>query len=524
MKNFKHSLQIVFCTIAFITFASCNSSDSPKNVTTKPAGNSTPVPYPGFKGTEVRGEKNFAVLINSYARGKIEPTPWAGYWWPYTSNGIAAGNFFTNESPAGRYDAARGGATAAQLWEIRHHGASVPKLQAWWGHCNGWCAAAALFREPNESVTVNGIPFGIGDIKALLSEAGMSVNADFFGERLDVDDPNSPKYWDTVPDQYFLVLTNYIGKLKQAVLIDRYTGSQIWNQPLAGYQFEYPQPSDYLGNSAEAPNIYRIELTSTLWWLDDGVAPDVQTHPFNFEEEDPTGMVQSRTLRMEVWLDGPVEFDQSGKIKSSGNVIVAREGDFIAGGAWKMGEGMLMDAWPDYMWVPYTIVKPTDPEQDYANPEVDIDWIKTHLLVPGGSDDPSVRPGTVQPAPPVHNGNNGSNSPWPTYSPGPVLNAPTMPDRPSTPTNPSSGGAGSFFPNNPNPTSGGSFYPNNPYPSSGGSSYPNNSYPSPSTWGSFFPPNSGFPGSSGFPGTPGNSGFPGGPWFSNNPRPIHATY
>ena len=47
----------------------------------------------------------------------------------------------------------------------------------------------------------------------------MSVNADFFGERLNEgDDPTGPKYYDTVPDQYFLVLTNYIGKLKKAVL------------------------------------------------------------------------------------------------------------------------------------------------------------------------------------------------------------------------------------------------------------------------------------------------------------------
>ena len=315
-------LRILLSTLLLglsIGFSGCGSPtyDTPAPPPVDPGTNTQPgspevVPYPNFRGSDFHGEKNFALLINQYTQGKIEPTPWAGFWWPYSGNGIAAGGFFNNASPAGKYDAARGNTTQAQMWEIRNHGAMVPRLQSWWGHCNGWCAAAALFPEPHDTVTVNGIPFGIGDQKALLSEAGMSVNADFYGERLDVDDPSSPKYWDTVPDQYFLVLTNYIGKLKQAVLIDRYTGSQIWNQPLAGYQFEYPTAADYLGNSPDAPNVYKILLTSTIWWLDDGVAPDVQTPPFDYAD-DASGVIQSRVLKMELWLDGPVVFDGAGK-------------------------------------------------------------------------------------------------------------------------------------------------------------------------------------------------------------------
>lgn len=368
-----------------------------------------PNPYPTFRGKDFQGEKNFAFLINNYTKAKLNPTPWAGFWWPYTKNGIAANG--DGGSPAGKYDAARGHTTHAQEWEIRKHGAAVPKVQQWWGHCNGWTVAAALFPEPHEAVTVNGINFGIGDIKALLSEAGMGATADFFGERLDWPDPDSPKYWDTIPDQYFLVLTNYIGKQNKPVLIDRYTGDQVWNQPLAAYAFEYPKPEDYLGNSAEAPNVYRILVTSTIWWLDDGVVPDIQTPPFSFENED-NGVIQSRTLRMEVWLDAPVVFDENKKIKSSGNVIVTRQRDYLAGGAWRIGDGYIVDGWPDYMWVPYGISKPTDPEEDYVNPEVDIDWIKKHLLVPGGADDHSTQPGSVEPAPaPV-------SSPSSTPSPG----------------------------------------------------------------------------------------------------------
>ncbi|NBU20880.1 hypothetical protein EBS43_05645 [bacterium] len=383
-------------------------------------------PYPNFKPTELQGEKNFAFLINNYPQGKVEPQPWAGYWWPYTKNGIAAGGFMDGQSPAGKYDAARGGVTHAQSWEIIHHGASVPKVQQWWGHCNGWCAAAALFPEPTSSVKVNGITFSVGDIKGLLTEAGMSVSADFFGDRVNIDDPNSPQYLDTVPDQYFLVLTNFIGRLKHAVLIDRYTGSQVWNQPLAGYRFEYPKPSDYLGNLPEAPHIYRIMLTSTIWWMDDGVDPSIQTPPFNYED-DPNGVIQSRTLRMEVWVDAPITFNEHGKIIASGDVVVMRREKSLIGGEWRIGEGYLVDGWPDYMWVPYQLTAPHDTEQDYVNPEIELEWIKSHLLTPGGSDDPSITPAPIEPAPmPIPSG-------FPTGFPsGPRPTLPSLPSFPRT--------------------------------------------------------------------------------------------
>ena len=396
-------------------------SDGPQPGDRSPRG-----PDRTFQPSDLKGEKNFAHLINTFTQGKTEPTPWAGDWWPYTKNGIAAGGFMDNISPAGKYDAARGHTTQSQQWEVKNHGAGVPKVQQWWGHCNGWCAASALFKEPNQAVKVNGITFGIGDIKALLTEAGMSVNADFFGERIDVDDHNSPKYWDTVPDQYFLVLTNYIGKLKRAVLIDRYTGSQVWNQPLAGYRFDYPKPSDYLGNSPDAPNVYKIQVTSKIWWLDDGVAPDVQTHSFNFEEDDPTGVVQSRVLKMEVWLDGPVQFAADGKIISSGDVIVTKKNDTYVGGVWMMGEGYLVDAWPDYMWVPYNLTKPFDPDQDYVNPHIDAEWLQAHLLTPNGTDDTTVTPSRIEAAPmPIPQGYPAGYYPGLPFFPGNFPNFPS---------------------------------------------------------------------------------------------------
>ena len=105
--------------------------------------------------------------------------------------------------------------------------------------------------------------------------------------------------------------------------------------------------------------------------------PDVQTPKFSFED-DSFGIFQSRTLKMEVWLDGPILFDPSEKIISTGNVIQAHRGNHMIGGKWKMGQGYLVDAWPDTMLVPKAIA----PSTGYRNPEIDFQWINDHILNP----------------------------------------------------------------------------------------------------------------------------------------------
>ena len=368
-----------------------------------------------LRSNEAAGERNFAKLMNNYAQGTPARQPWAGFWWPYTSNGIARN--LSGASPAGKYDAARGGLIHSQDWEVRHHGSGVPGVQGWWGHCNGWCVAAALFPEPRSSATVNGIEFTVADIKGLLSEAGMEASADYFGERVDPFDRNSSrKREDPVPNQYFLVLMNYMGVHRRTVLIDRNTGGEVWNQPLAGYRFQMPKPDDYLGADPAAPNVYRIRVTSTLWWMDDNVSPGAISPEFKFETN---SMIRSRTLQMELWLDGPVVFDSSGALMSSGDVVVARDGDFLIGGRWFDGN-MGNQAHPDYMWVPYSILRP-DPRSDekHANVYVDMDWVRRHILS-GGVDDTSVTPAPIRVPPvpiPTSSPSDGSGTPNP---PGPT--------------------------------------------------------------------------------------------------------
>jgi hypothetical protein len=261
---------------------------------------------------------------------------------------------------------------------------------------------------------VNGIRFDVADIKGLLSEAGMLASADYFGERVDPWDRDyARKFADTVPNQFFLVLTHYMGRNGRTVLIDRHTGGEVWNQPLAGYRFQTPKPEDYLGPAPGAPNVYRIKATGTIWWMEDNVAPGALSPVFDFRDGP---MITARTLRMELWLDAPVQFDSQGRLVSSGDVVVARENGLVAGGQW-LGP-QTTQGHPDYMWVPYSILNPdpNDPDPD-SNIHVDIGWLRRHIL--GRTDDNSVKPVPVSAAPPVR--------PSETPTPGPTPAPPAPP-------------------------------------------------------------------------------------------------
>ena len=380
-----------------------------------PADNEFAAPQPspdedqGLGRTEsAKVDNNFAHLLNTYPQARLSPTPWAGHWWPYTDNGIASSKYTEKKSPAARYDAAHGKKTQAQSWEASNHGAHVPHVEGWWGHCNGWCAAAALYPEPKTQSVVNGVSFSVLDIKALLTEAGMRASADYFGSPVVTPgDYQTGAYRDTVPNQVFLVLTHFIGKQNKAVLFDRYTGYQKWNQPLAGYKITYPTPADVIAPSAEAPNIHRIQVTMTLWYVNDNWISESESPPFNYEDS-YDGVYVSRELKSELWLDGPITFDAQGKMVSSGNIVLTRDPSdtrYWVGGAWLMGD-VENDGWPDYMWVPYAIL-PSDANDN--NPFVDINWLTEHLLPPGGRDDPNFT-GTSPDDPP-------SPSPAPSASP-----------------------------------------------------------------------------------------------------------
>ena len=74
-------------------------------------------------------------------------------------------------------------------WEILNH--YSPAGGSWWGHCNGWAAAAILTNEPTQSLDVeaggHALTFTSADLKGLVTEAYYSQHSHFYGERYNDD-------------------------------------------------------------------------------------------------------------------------------------------------------------------------------------------------------------------------------------------------------------------------------------------------------------------------------------------------
>ncbi len=337
----KSAWGLIFLAMTGLVFSSCGTGNTPL--------------YGNAPGT-VSSEKNLAAILRLYPTAKSRNMPWAGYWWPYADNSMLP--------VMSSYSSAVGN-SAAVRWEEAHHGSTTPGIQSWYGHCNGWAAASVMFHEPTQPYQDASGVFSVADQKALLSEMSMEVNGDFFGTPTTTDNPGTLAYQDVFPNQFLLVLTNYVGQGLPLVM-DRYTGDQVWNQPVAGYRITQPGPSDVLPYSPAAPHVTRLKMTVEVWWARDDVDAEFITQPFNFTTSES---YESRVFDFEAWLDGPVEFASDGKVSASGNLILTRQGSSSLGGYWLMSG---VESYPDYLWVPYQPKESTG----FSNPNLDFSWLR----------------------------------------------------------------------------------------------------------------------------------------------------
>lgn len=157
--------------------------------------------------------------------GRASSIPWSGIWWAFSDLEIATGwngtgadfehidgqgwqrknpsKDINDVSPLLKYDAfverRTGSNPGAALKECEgdeahdfaHSIYGEKKAEydregisySWWGHCNGWCAASLLEKEPIAPVVAEGIRFDVADLKGLLSETFWGVESDFTGRR-----------------------------------------------------------------------------------------------------------------------------------------------------------------------------------------------------------------------------------------------------------------------------------------------------------------------------------------------------
>ncbi|HEY5949983.1 MAG TPA: hypothetical protein VIV40_31025 [Kofleriaceae bacterium] len=119
----------------------------------------------------------------------------------------------------------------------------IDGVQGWWGTCHAWTPASMLVPEPQKSVTVNGVTFDIGDIKALAQNVFDRTSAVMLGGRCnaktithDVNGSANDDCADVNPGALHVVMTNFLGINQLALIEDRTANYEVWNQPIAGYE------------------------------------------------------------------------------------------------------------------------------------------------------------------------------------------------------------------------------------------------------------------------------------------------
>jgi hypothetical protein len=96
----------------------------------------------------------------------------------------------------------------------------------WYGHCNGWTAAAIRHAEPQQSVVRNGVVFTPADIKGLLAEVYMYTESEFLGG-LDAA---------INPGILHIVLTNWLGRGGHPIGMETAIGEVVINFPIFSFR------------------------------------------------------------------------------------------------------------------------------------------------------------------------------------------------------------------------------------------------------------------------------------------------
>jgi competence ComEA-like helix-hairpin-helix protein len=128
-------------------------------------------------------------------------------------------------------------------WEILN--SYNPGGESWWGHCNGWAAAAILTHEPREAITFEAggheIEFTTADVKGLLTESHYSTFSQFYGERYNGEDDDVT---DLSPKAFHKLLTFFIDELGVPMVFDTTATEAVWNFPAYGYDLTISETTD----------------------------------------------------------------------------------------------------------------------------------------------------------------------------------------------------------------------------------------------------------------------------------------
>ena len=119
----------------------------------------------------------------------------------------------------------------------------IDGIQGWWGTCHAWTPASQLIPEPQHAVTLNGVKFEVGDIKALLQNVFDDTDAVMLGGRCNsktithtATGSANDECADVNPGALHIIMTNFLGLNQLPLIEDRTANYEVWNQPVVGFE------------------------------------------------------------------------------------------------------------------------------------------------------------------------------------------------------------------------------------------------------------------------------------------------
>lgn len=207
-------------------------------------------------------------------RGEAERPAWSGSWWPMPTSAErpAHRSLYDDDGPLDKYDqhcVALGLPNPRsreferwRYWSDTRTEQATGYKAFFWGHCNGWAAAAVLEVEPTRPQALKGLLFTVGDQKGLLTVCHNGDPVDLIRKL----GPNDAHLF------HSMVLQS-IGKDARGLVFDTKLDAvdpktsqpvrEVWNYPAYRYECTYAEV---------AADTYDVVMR--LWLADDSVAPD----------------------------------------------------------------------------------------------------------------------------------------------------------------------------------------------------------------------------------------------------------
>lgn len=351
---------------------------------------------------------SFKELFNNHRYASPKNVPWAGNFFPYADHGTAVKLDKSGDkspqgiSPMQSYEKIPGAGKGAHDWEKENHGcdnfdaATKKSCKGWWGHCNGWAAAAIKEQEPRGQKSLRGKEFSVADQKGILSElwlSSYSMNAGLTDKNVKtgkwVHDHEKrgesyDMFWDVTPKAFFLIFTNYIGVLKTGIVIDRFTGDEVWNQPVVGYRMLPIRQDDISEVKDRGRRYWSVYVRMKIYWANDiGLRHGHVSKPFQIskmqDQEDLEELTEDYEARI---LAFRLNFDSKVTVSSDGKQVLTA-GKMVGEGLWEhqeqseqYSEEDLDHTHPDFIWLPTQAFQDTS---GYGNPYMESSVVQKML-------------------------------------------------------------------------------------------------------------------------------------------------